>query len=442
MTQELALHLMKSGRNVFLTGAPGTGKTHVLKQYISYLREHSIPFAVTAPTGIAASHIGGTTIHSYFGIGLKDSLTQYDIEALTEKKYLWDRMAKLKVLIIDEVSMLSPSLFRSIDALLRTFKFSMEPFGGVQLVLVGDFFQLPPIQKNREGEKFIFQTEVWNQSNLAVCSLEHSYRHEGDKLFHILSSIRNGVFGEKEQMLLRERMRPLEEEGEIGTRLYTHNIDVDRINEEMLTKLMTPPQLYEASGKGTKRWREKIFQTSLLSEKLFLKKDALVLFIKNNFEKGYSNGTLGKVVDFEEGFPVVKTREGREIIVRTETWEHRDSEGKVLATVNQIPLRLAWAITVHKSQGMTLDAAEIDLRKTFAPGQGYVALSRLRSLSGLYLRGVNRMAFAVDEDAREYERRIVEESKQYHASFIQLDDKEKEEMYRTFREQVAKKKRV
>ena len=442
MTQELALHLMKSGRNVFLTGAPGTGKTHVLKQYISYLREHSIPFAVTAPTGIAASHIGGTTIHSYFGIGLKDSLTQYDIEALTEKKYLWDRMTKLKVLIIDEVSMLSPSLFRSIDALLRTFKFSMEPFGGVQLVLVGDFFQLPPIQKNREGEKFIFQTEVWNQSNLAVCSLEHSYRHEGDELFHILSSIRNGVFGEKEQMLLRERMRPLEEEGEIGTRLYTHNIDVDRINEEMLTKLTTPPQLYEASGKGTKRWREKIFQTSLLSEKLFLKKDALVLFIKNNFEKGYSNGTLGKVVDFEEDFPVVKTREGREITVRTETWEHRDSEGKVLATVNQIPLRLAWAITVHKSQGMTLDAAEIDLRKTFAPGQGYVALSRLRSLSGLYLRGVNRMAFAVDEDAREYERRIVEESRQYHASFIQLGDKEKEEMYRTFREQVAKKKRV
>lgn len=442
MTQELALHLMKSGRNVFLTGAPGTGKTHILKQYIFYLREHSIPFAVTAPTGIAASHIGGTTIHSYFGIGLKDSLTQYDIEALTEKKYLWDRMAKLKVLIIDEVSMLSPNLFRSIDALLRTFKFSMEPFGGVQVVLVGDFFQLPPIQKNREGEKFIFQTEVWNQSDLAVCSLEHSYRHEGDELFHILSSIRNGVFGEKEQMLLKERMRPLEEEGEIGTRLYTHNIDVDRINEEMLTKLTTSPQLYEASGKGTKRWREKIFQTSLLSEKLFLKKDALVLFIKNNFEKGYSNGTLGKVVDFEEGFPVVKTREGREITVRTETWEHRDSEGKVLATVNQIPLRLAWAITVHKSQGMTLDAAEIDLRKTFAPGQGYVALSRLRSLSGLYLRGVNRIAFAIDEDAREYERRIVEESRQYHASFIQLGDKEKEEMYRTFREQVAKKKRA
>ena len=441
MTQDLALHLMKSGKNVFLTGAPGTGKTHILKEYIAYLKEHNIPFAVTAPTGIAASHIGGTTLHSFFGIGLKDSLTQYDIEALTEKKYLWDRMAKLKVLIIDEVSMLSPNLFRSLDALLRTFKFSMEPFGGVQLVLVGDFFQLPPIRGGENGERFIFQTSLWNELQLSVCSLEHSYRHNDDELFHILSSIRKGTFGEREHLLLKERMRPLEEEGEIGTRLYTHNVDVDRMNEVMLAELPTPPQYYEASGKGAKRWREKIFQTSLLSEKLYLKKDALVLFIKNNFERGYNNGTLGRVVDFEEGLPVVKTRDGEEILVRPETWEHRDVEGKVLASVQQLPLRLAWAITIHKSQGMTLDAAEIDLRKTFAPGQGYVALSRLRSLSGLYLRGVNRMAFVVDKDAREYEKRVVEESKQHHASFVQMGEEEKEELYRTFRDRVTTKKK-
>ena len=143
MTQEAALYTIQSGKNVFLTGAPGAGKTYVLNKYLEYLKKYGVNAAVTAPTGIAASHISGMTLHSFFGIGIKERLSSYDIENLTEKKYLWDRMKNLKVLVIDEVSMLSPTLFESIDAILRTFKFSSEPFGGFKLFSLVIFSSFP-----------------------------------------------------------------------------------------------------------------------------------------------------------------------------------------------------------------------------------------------------------------------------------------------------------
>jgi len=166
MTQDSALHTMKTGANIFLTGAPGTGKTYVLNQYIDYLKSHGIEAGITAPTGIAASHIGGMTLHSYFGIGIKESLSQYDIENLTEKKYLWDRLKDLKVLIIDEVSMLSPLLFESIDALLRSFKFSSEPFGGIQVIFSWLIFFLTflPISKKKPEKSIYFFKVIFGES--------------------------------------------------------------------------------------------------------------------------------------------------------------------------------------------------------------------------------------------------------------------------------------
>ena len=429
MTQETALEIMKTGENIFLTGAPGAGKTYVLNQYLDYLKDHGIEAAITAPTGIAASHIGGMTLHSFFGIGIRESLSQYDIENLTEKKYIWERMKNLKVLVIDEVSMLSPHLLNSIDAILKTFKFSSEPFGGIQTILVGDFFQLPPISKKytERGKRFAFQSEAWEELDPTICYLETSFRHTDDILKNILGEIRKGDVSEESMNHFRSRYKKDPENMDQITRLYTHNTDVDTINIQALAELDTPPKIYDATTKGPKKWTEKIFNTSLVLEKLHIKKGALVFFIKNNYEKGYINGTLGTVVDFDVfNVPIVETTDGKKIKADRMDWHFEDADGKPKATVSQIPLRLAWAITVHKSQGMTLEAAEIDLSKAFEPGQGYVALSRITALSGLKLMGLNDTALSVDPDVLHSDQSMRESSHEMYQSFDTLSVKEKE----------------
>lgn len=428
MTQETALEIMKTGENIFLTGAPGAGKTYVLNQYLDYLKKHGIEAAITAPTGIAASHIGGMTLHSFFGIGIRDTLTQYDIENLTEKKYIWERMKNLKVLVIDEISMLSPNLLNSIDAVLKTFKFSSEPFGGVQTILVGDFFQLPPISRTDPEKRFAFQATSWEELSPTVCYLETSFRHTDDILKNILGEIRNGEVSEESMNHFRSRYKKDPKNLEQITRLYTHNTDVDSINMTALEELDAQLKVYNANTKGPKKWTEKIFKSSLVLEKLELKKGALVFFIKNNYEKGYINGTLGTIVDFDVfNVPIVETRDGKRIKADRMDWHFEDADGKPKATVSQIPLRLAWAITIHKSQGMTLEAAEIDLSKAFEPGQGYVALSRITALSGLKLMGLNDTALSVDPDVLHSDQSMRESSAEMYQSFDQLPEAEKQQ---------------
>lgn len=432
MTQETALQIMKMGKNVFLTGAPGTGKTYVLNQYINYLKDHGIPVAITASTGIAASHIGGMTVHSFFGVGIKEQLTQYDIENLAEKKYLWDRMNTLKVLVIDEISMISPKLLNSLDQLLRTFKFSQKPFGGIQVILVGDFFQLPPVSKQKQEERFCFQSTAWEELSPAVCYLNSSYRHKEDtSLENILDEIRTCSLSENSLECFRSRWKKHPEGLSQITKLYTHNVDVEQLNHTELENLDTPLKIYDALTHGTKKLVERIFSSSLVSEKLFLKKGSLVCFIKNNYDKGYINGTLGIVVDFDVSqIPIVETLDGKTIKAQRMEWSFEDGEGKIKARVEQIPLRLAWALTIHKSQGMTLDAAEIDLSKAFEPGQGYVALSRVQKLSGLKLMGFNTKALEVDKNVFQADTAMRKNGIHEEEQILHLSQADKEEKYR------------
>lgn len=432
MTQETALAIMKTGRNVFLTGAPGAGKTYVLNQYIDYLKKYGIEAAITAPTGIAASHIGGMTLQSFFGTGIRDTLSQYDIENLTEKKYLWERMKDLKVLVIDEVSMLSPSLFESINAILQTFKFNHEPFGGVQVILVGDFFQLPPIGARDVTKRFAFQTDLWTQTDLATCYLNTSYRQDDEVLLGILNEMRSGAVTEDSMNHFRGRYRKEPTATGSVTKLYTHNANVDAINTQELQKLETPLKVFEAHSTGAKKWVERIFSSSLVIPRLELKEGALVFFIKNNYDKEYINGTLGIVVEFDTfGVPIVETYDGRRIKAEREEWVFEDGDGKPKGSIKQIPLRLAWAITIHKSQGMTLDAAEIDLSQAFETGQGYVALSRIKSLDGLKLMGLNQQALQVDPSVLESDGKMRSESDELYEHIDSLDDMALDDHYTT-----------
>ena len=398
MQQKTALKLLKSGENVFITGSAGTGKTYLLNLYIDYLKERRVYPTVVAPTGIAASHLKGQTIHSYFSLGIRESIDDGFVDFLRSKKHIVSRFSKLKILIIDEISMVSPELFSSMDKILRGFKNSTMPFGGVQVVLSGDFFQLPPVSKEYKEKLFAWQSPVWRELELKSCYLSEKFRQSDERLISILDDIRSGNISGNSHVLLESRREKDIADGLTITKLYTHNIDVDRINQEELEKLPNNPVYFTAESKGSKSNIEKIFKSSLVLEELTLKKNALVICIKNNPERGYVNGSTGIITGFDsyDSMPIVRLTSGSKVKMEMEDWSLENDSGVVSAKVTQIPLRLAWAITIHKSQGMTLDSAEIDLSKTFERGQGYVALSRIKSIDGLRLIGINEMALEVN----------------------------------------------
>ena len=414
MTQQTALELLKMGRNVFLTGAAGSGKTYVLNQYINYLKWNDVMVATTASTGIAATHLGGVTIHSYSGIGIRSTISEKDIKNILGKPYVKNKIQSTKVLLIDEISMLSASRLDMVERVFRAGKNQDLPFGGVQVILCGDFFQLPPVTRDQsEDARFAYDSDIWPQMNLSICYLSEQHRQASDSLTGILNQIRSGQAGEGVVDALSERYQKEVDGLATPTKLYTHNIDVDSINNKQLGTLSGNTKTFNMSSTGIKELCEILKKSCLAPETLNLKVGSQVMFVKNNFDKGYVNGTLGEIVGFEKNSdPIVKLLNGETVVASAETWLLQE-ENVVKAQISQIPLRLAWAITVHKSQGMSLDAAEIDLSKAFVPGMGYVALSRLRTLSGLKLVGFSEMALKVSEEVlkkdMEFQRDSMEE---------------------------------
>lgn len=399
MTQEEALSILKLGVNVFLTGEPGSGKTHTINRYIDWLRERSVEPSVTASTGIAATHVHGMTIHSWSGIGVKKNLSDWDVEMIATREKTVERILHAKVLIIDEISMLDAATLESVDKVLRTLRHSFmredKPFGGLQIIFVGDFFQLPPVSRG-ERAQFAFQSQAWKDANPVVCYLSEQHRQEDGAYLGLLNAVRSGDVQDEHYELLKGRMN-LDNKRD-ATRLHTHNNEADRTNEESLAKVEGKSRVFEMTSRGARTLVDALKQNCLSPERLTLKVGARVMFTRNNFEEGYVNGTLGEVVDFAtSGLPVVKIKGGRQITPDMGEWSIVDGS-KILAQIKQIPLRLAWAITVHKSQGMSLDAAVIDLSRAFEFGQGYVALSRVRSLEGLFLEGFNDRALQLHPD--------------------------------------------
>lgn len=403
MTQDEALDIMKMGHSVFLTGAAGTGKTFVLNKYIEYLKSHSVNPAITASTGIAATHIGGQTVHSFTGIGVYEKLDRYTLDKLEQNEKLFKRYQDVKVLIIDEISMLHASRLDMINTLFKKFRNSTLPFAGVQIIFCGDFFQLPPVVKNfnkeeivNEGKEFAFNSPAWQELNPVVCYLEENYRQEDESLTKILNDIR---FEREVEKVLHKLTSILEDKTNKDIlKLYTHNIDVDSINIEKYNSLKSKEEhSYHMVATGKKNQIEILKQNCLAPEYLDLKIGTKVIFVKNAKDREYQNGTLGEVIEFDgANMPIVKTFDGRKINVGLESWQYVNDDGKVLAELSQIPLRYAWAITVHKSQGMTLDAAEIDLAKAFGSGMGYVALSRVRKFENIKLLGIHNDALRVN----------------------------------------------
>jgi hypothetical protein len=478
---------------VFLTGSAGSGKTYTLNQYIHYLRARRVPVAVTASTGIAATHMNGITIHSWSGIGIKDELTERDLSNLARKQFLADRLKDTAVLIIDEISMLHAKQLNLVNQVLKHVRKNDNPFGGIQVVVAGDFFQLPPIGSKGESnrDKFAFMSEAWLDAGFRICYLSEQHRQKSEAadggldLDDILNQIRR-------QDVSFEAIAALENTFDQNvdikrTRLYTHNLNVNKINDKELAALEGETRRFEASSVGESKLVDTLKKTVRTQDELILKVGAKVMFIKNNNELGVSNGTMGELIGFaavkvddskakdkaksdakadmaeddtiaiddEDSsktadkdkkakanikdkssaapkMPVVRLNSGREVIAEPEEWIIEDETGDVLASYEQVPLCLAWAITIHKSQGMTLDAAEIDLSRTFELGQGYVALSRLKSLEGLKLLGMNTMSLQLDPLARGADKRFLELSNEADANYAMLDEKSLQQSHDKF----------
>lgn len=404
MTQQEALDILKKDTcNVFLTGQPGAGKSYLTNQYIDWILENGKDFAVTASTGIAALNVSGKTLHSFMGVRDDKKLTEDELQDVLENSKTLQRYQHTEILIIDEISMVSAQLFDNLDTLARVARSKKDvPFGGMRVIAVGDFYQLPPVKGD-----YCFKSNAWQSGNFKFCNLTEQHRTNDTLFIDILNGIRAGVLTEEHRQHIRDRV--IEDASTLDgvIRLDTHNDKVDQINDMKLSRLTTEPKTFTMSDRGDEKYIMQLKKNCISPEKLILKVGARVIFTRNDLEYRWVNGTQGEVVEMSTNSVKVKLfTTGKVVEVNQVDWEYALGYGKnktVKAAITQLPLRLAWAITIHKSQDMTLDRAVIDVSRVFATGQAYVAISRVRSLDGVYLQGKLTNGFlAVDESVKEF----------------------------------------
>ncbi|SFN15107.1 UvrD-like helicase C-terminal domain-containing protein [Chryseobacterium oleae] len=398
-----------TNRSVFLTGKAGTGKTTFLNDFVKKTRKKYI---VVAPTGIAAINAGGVTIHSMFGLPLRTFLPTTDridgslanniADLMPHFKYRKDKLKLLReveVLIIDEVSMLRADVLDMMDFSLRFIRRNSQRFGGVQMLFIGDLYQLPPVVRDEHILKICYQSPFFFDSHavkdipLLTIELTKVYRQSDEKFLDILNAIRDGDVANINFDVLNERYDP---DFKAGTDSYvylcSHNKMADEINQQKLEEIDLTVKTYEAKLFGD--FKENQFPNEQFLE---LKVGAQVMFIRNDIsgEKKYFNGKLGEIMSLDDNeIKVVLDGSEREIVVKREVWEQKkyflDTEKnikeEVLGSFEQFPIKLAWAVTIHKSQGLTFDNVIIDAGKSFTAGQVYVALSRCRTLEGIVLK--------------------------------------------------------
>ncbi|GFY47732.1 ATP-dependent DNA helicase PIF1 [Trichonephila inaurata madagascariensis] len=395
MEQKRVMSAVMTGRNVFFTGSAGTGKSFLLKRILGALAPENT-FA-TASTGVAACQIGGITLHAFAGIGSGSAPLQQSIEqALQKGKSSWKQCQHL---IVDEISMVDGEFFEKLEKIARIVRRNDKPFGGIQLILSGDFLQLPPVSKKGENRLFCFQSEAWRNSIDVNIELRMVKRQNDKNFINILHDVRRGRCSKDViQKLKATHKHQIDKDGILATKLSTHKDDVDIINNSHLEHLPGQLQVYRAVDSCPELARFMNNHCHIV-EKIELKVGAQVMLTKNlDLQRGLVNGARGVITGFDVGkekLPIVKFVCGIEQAVNYEKWTVRAPSGIVLMR-KMLPLQLAWAMSIHKSQGMTLDCVEVSLGRVFECGQAYVALSRARSLEGLRVLDIEPSSIRAD----------------------------------------------
>ena len=467
--QEYALQQFEEGKNMLLTGPGGTGKSCLIRKMIEISEKKHENVQVCAMTGCAALLVGcgATTLHSWSGIKMARGLACEIITNIRNNKKTTAKWRSLKTLILDEVSMLSKRLFELLDAIGKDIRGNKLPFGGIQLIFTGDFYQLPPIGGTEEGSgQFCFESDLWYNTFPLDNHIELTklFRQKDPQYKHILNNIREGKIDSADMSVLRTRLNISynkdDHNGVVPTKLFATKASVDRMNQQEFDKLTTQSYEYNCIQKGdcvgniesgksfsgdfiakckkeltaTKKEMEFRFlsENCPMEKMLCLKEGANVMCTVNlDLEAGICNGSVGVITGFSVGsgmpMPTVKFSNG---VVRQMGIKYWQSEEFPILAIGQIPLKLAWAMTIHKSQGATLTMGEVDIGSSvFECGQTYVALSRIQSLEGLYLCGLNPSKIKVNAKVRDFYSKIpkieYDEEEEKHEEEENDGDKEK-----------------
>ncbi|MDD4628873.1 MAG: AAA family ATPase [Candidatus Peribacteraceae bacterium] len=403
--QEQAWALLQGNDNIFLTGAAGTGKSFLLGKYLE--GKPSALYPVVASTGVSAILVGGRTFHSFFGIGIMEGGAETAARRACENKRVVTRLRRARGVVIDEISMLPGEALRAADRVARVARGIDAPWGGLQVIAVGDFAQLPPVSDGKEGKDWAFMSEVWDESDFSPALLSTCVRTKEPEFLRILNFVREGVVNEEVTDFLNARFLP-PTLGFDGTRLFPHRATAEAHNRRKLDELPGMPQIFQTIYKGREQSVTQLRRNCPVPESLHLKKNALVMVRKNDVsgKMRYVNGSLGTLRHIEPDCLTIALFTGETVEIEKTAFALLDGNGNETAVAVNFPVNLAWASTIHKSQGATLDRLMVDLSSLWEPGQAYVALSRVRSAAGLFVERWNPRSIIAEPQVMEYYRRM------------------------------------
>jgi ATP-dependent DNA helicase PIF1 len=420
------LTLTETDRSVFLTGVAGSGKSFLIRRFLAHLdseepatllkeaKQPSKRFPILASTGAAAILVGGRTFHSFFGLGILEGGVQATVDRAIKNPRLCKRLNQTDGVVIDEVSMISGTVLRAAEQIARKARGNSTPWGGLRVVAVGDFSQLPPVNPhwNPGGglapqalRDWAFLDEAWGKSDFEPAVLPETMRTSEPELLHALNRVRSGRLDRETTQFLNSRCRPSPADFD-GTRLFGRRIDTERFNLEKLAGLREKLESFDTVYTGKDKAIEDFKKNAPVPERLQLKVGALVMIRQNDPDGKWVNGSTGHLRKITHDTLTIELVSGREIELEPTTFQMLDAEGLPVASATNFPVNLAYAMTVHKAQGATLEKLRIDLRGLWEPGQAYVALSRARGAEGLYIEGWDQRSIRVDPVVEEFHRRI------------------------------------
>jgi ATP-dependent DNA helicase PIF1 len=391
--QVKAFEMCQSGENVFLTGGAGSGKSFVIREFMKDKNDKELP--ILASTGAAAVLLGGRTFHSFFGLGIMEGGAAGTFQRVMNDQKTMKRIKQVEGVIVDEISMIPGEALMVAEMLAQHARGSSLPWGGMRLIAVGDFGQLPPVTKFGQKRDWCFLNDVWRKTDFQVCHLNLNQRIQNNQFLNVLADIRQGRLTEAAKEFLQEHTKPHDEDHP-GTRLFPKRDQAEEYNQRKLAEINEDEHLIDSIYLGEQKYVEILGKSAPVPALLKLKVGCRILFLKNDPQKRWVNGTRGVLTEYYPDYLVVRKEGGREVKVEKFSFSLLDADGNVKASVIQFPVNLAYATTIHKSQGATLDELWCDLGALWEPGHAYVALSRLRDPSGLHIVRWSPRSFVTD----------------------------------------------